>query len=84
MFLAKQILKNLLQKGFIRESQHEEGEFILPIFFVPKTEDAFRIILNLKSLNENMPLFILNGDRNVYLDLDGLDLDLDLIVTWQR
>ena len=48
-------IKNLLQKGVIKESQHEEGEFISPIFLVPKSEDSFRMILNLKRLNENMP-----------------------------
>ena len=42
-------------KGVIKESQHEEGEFISPIFLVPKSEDFFRMILNLKRLNENMP-----------------------------
>ena len=32
-------IKNLLQKGVIKESQHEEEEFISPIFFVPKSEN---------------------------------------------
>ena len=53
LFSAEEI-KNLLQKGVIKESQHEEGEFISPIFHVPKSEDSFRIFLNLKRLNENM------------------------------
>ena len=34
--------------------QHEEGEFISLIFFAPISEDSFRMILNLKRLNENM------------------------------
>ena len=54
LFLADQI-ENLLQKGVIKESQHEEGEFTSPIFLVPKSEDSFRMILNLKRLNEYMP-----------------------------
>ena len=54
LFLADEI-KNLPQKGVIKKSQHEEGEFISPIFFVPKSDDSFRMILNLKRLNENMP-----------------------------
>ena len=54
LFLADEI-KNLQQKGVIKESQHEEGEFISRIFLVPKSEDSFRMILNLKRLNENMP-----------------------------
>ena len=54
LFLACEI-KNLLQKGVIKESRHEEGEFISQIFLVPKSEDSFEMILNLKKLNENMP-----------------------------
>ena len=54
LFLADEI-KNLLQKGVIKESQHGEGEFISPTFVLPKSEDSFRMILNLKWLNENMP-----------------------------
>ena len=54
LFLACEI-KSLWQKGFTKESQHEEGELISSIFLVPKSEDSFRIILNLKRLNENMP-----------------------------
>ena len=62
-------IKNLLQKGVIKESQHEEGEFISPIFFVSKSEDFFRMILNLKRLNENMPYipFKMETDNKVYL-----------------
>ena len=54
LFLACKI-KYLLQKGVIKESQNEEGEFISRIFLMPKSGDSFRIILNLKRLNENMP-----------------------------
>ena len=32
--------KNLLQKGVIKESQHEEGKFISPIFLMSKPEDS--------------------------------------------
>ena len=48
-------IKNLLQKGVIKESLPEEGEFISSIFLVPKSENSFRMILNVKRLNENMP-----------------------------
>ena len=67
-------IKNLLQKGVIKESQHEEGEFISPIFFVSKSEDFFRMILNLKRLNENMPYipFKMETDNKVYLDLGDI------------
>ena len=40
LFLADEI-KNLQQKGVIKESQHEEGEFISPIFLMSKSEDSF-------------------------------------------
>ena len=53
-FLIKEIEK-LLGKAVIRESLHEEGEFISPIFLVPKPPDSFRLILNLKKLNEFVP-----------------------------
>ena len=53
-FLIKEIEK-LLGKGVIRESLHEEGEFISPIFLIPKPPDSFRLILNLKKLNEFVP-----------------------------
>ena len=49
LFLACAI-KNSLQKCVIRESQNEEGEFVSLIFLVPKSEDSFRIILNLKKV----------------------------------
>ena len=48
-------IKNLLWKDVIKELQHEEGEVMSPIYLVPKSEDSFRAILNLKRLNENMP-----------------------------
>ena len=54
LFLTSEI-KNLFQKGVIKESQHVEGKFISPIFLVPKSEDSFRMILNLKRLNKYMP-----------------------------
>ena len=53
-FLIKEIEK-LLGKGVIRESLHEEGEFISPIFLVPKPPDSFRLILNLKKFNKFVP-----------------------------
>ena len=54
LFLTDKI-KNLLQKGVIKESQHEEGEFISPIFLKPKSEDSFKMTLSMKRLNENTP-----------------------------
>ena len=46
LFLTDKI-KNLLQKGVIKESQHEEGELISPIFLKPKSEDSFKMTLTM-------------------------------------
>ena len=53
-FIGKEI-NSLLRKGVIKESFHEPGEFISPIFLTPKSDGSFRLILNLKKLNEFMP-----------------------------
>ena len=52
-FLNEEIEK-LLKKEFIKESTYETGEFISPLFLVPKFPDSYRLILNLKKLNEHM------------------------------
>ena len=49
-------------KNVIKESQHEKGAFISSIFFMPKSEDSFRMILNLKRLNEK---FKTNPNKSV-------------------
>ena len=46
-----EILK-LLDKGVISEAIRSEGDFVSPIFFVPKKDGSNRMILNLKRLNE--------------------------------
>jgi hypothetical protein len=49
----KEEIQRLLIKGIIIRSYHEEGELISPIFLRPKSDgDGFRLILNLKRLNE--------------------------------
>ena len=50
-FLIKKITK-LDEKVVIWKPIHKEGEFISPISFVLKPPDCFRLILNLKKLNE--------------------------------
>ena len=45
-------IQKLLGKQVIYESQHEDGEFISPIFLRPKKDGTYRMILNLKSLNK--------------------------------
>ena len=45
-------IHRLLQKGVVEESFHEPGEFISPVFLRAKDDNSFRMILNLKRLNE--------------------------------
>ena len=53
-FIAQEIVR-LLHKRVIAETTHENGEFISPIFVRPKSDGGFRLILNLKRLNEVAP-----------------------------
>ena len=41
-------ISKLLAKNVIVKTSHEPGEFISPIFSVPKKDDKVRLILNLK------------------------------------
>ncbi len=50
--LADAEIKSLLEKRVIIECTHEEGEFISPVFAVPKNDGSVRLILNLKRLNQ--------------------------------
>ena len=47
-------LQRLLDKGIIIPSEHETCEFISTIFVRPKADGSFRLILNLKRLNEHI------------------------------
>jgi hypothetical protein len=42
--LADAEIKSLLEKRVIRECTHEEGEFISPVFTVPKNDGSVRLI----------------------------------------
>ena len=42
----------LLEKGAIVPCWHEPGEFISTIFIVPKSDNKFRPVINLRYLNE--------------------------------
>ena len=68
----KQELSDMLDKGIITKSQHEDNEYISNIFLRPKkTESKFRLILNLKKLN----LFV---DKQ-HFKMDTLTQTLSLI-----
>ena len=47
-------IQNLLKKGVIRNSSHEPGKFISPTFLREKSDGGYRLILNLKKLNESV------------------------------
>ena len=45
-------VNKLLAKKIIIESENEDGQFVSPIFLRPKKNGTFRLICNLKELNE--------------------------------
>ena len=45
-------INKLVGKGVIEYTEHEKGEFILPIFFCSKSDGTSRLIMNLKTLDE--------------------------------
>ena len=47
-------IQNLVKKEFIRNSSHETGEFISPIFLREKSDGGYRLILSLKKLNQSV------------------------------
>lgn len=47
-------IKNLIDKSVIVESQHEDDQFLSPIFLRPKKNGTYRLICNLQELNENI------------------------------
>ena len=48
---VKQEIESFIQKRVITQCGHEPGEFISPIFSVPKPNNRIRLILNLKKFN---------------------------------
>ena len=52
--LAIEIELQRLDKGIIIPSEHETCEFISTMFVRPKADGSFRLILNLKRLNEHI------------------------------
>ena len=47
-------IKKLLEKGVIEESWDQKDQFISNIFLRPKKDGSFRMILNMKELNESL------------------------------
>ena len=47
-------IQKLLDKGVIVPCRHEIGEYLSPIFVTEKKDGSFRMILNLKSLNQHV------------------------------
>ena len=55
--LVRKEIKKLLKKKIIVPTEQEQGDFISPIFHVPKSGGGIRIILNLKELNSYIEFF---------------------------
>ena len=47
-------IQKLLDKGVIVPCRHEIGEYLSPIFVTEKKNRSFRMILNLKTLNQHV------------------------------
>lgn len=47
-------ISELLKKGVIKKTPHSAYEYVSPIFVVPKKDNKWRMILNLKSLNKDV------------------------------
>jgi len=60
-----------MKKGIVKVLQHENGEYISPIFLTPKSDGSFRLILNLKKLNKHMPY--------IHFKMDTISIVLELI-----
>ena len=52
--LIEDLIDKLLTKGIIRETIHEEKEFVSLIFISHESNGGIRLILNLKQLNKNI------------------------------
>ncbi|XP_028415485.1 uncharacterized protein LOC114538507 [Dendronephthya gigantea] len=69
--LADAEIKSLLEKRVIIECSHEEGEFISPVFTVPKKDGRVRLILNLKKLNQCI--------QNYHFKMEGIQTIMKLV-----
>ena len=64
-------IRNLIKKQVLVECDHVQGEFLSPIFSVPKKNGKIRLILNLKQLNQHIP-YIHFKVKNIGTVLDML------------
>lgn len=64
-------IEKLLHLGVLVKSEHEYGEIISPIFLVPKDDDTYRMILNLKKFNESV--------HYTHFKMENLNSALDLM-----
>ena len=48
-------ITNLIKRQVIVECEHVQGEFLSPIFSVPKTNGKICLISNLKQFNRHIP-----------------------------
>ena len=63
--LIKDETDKLLTKGVIKETCHEEKEFVSPIFIPHKSNGGIRLILNLKQLNKIIEYHSINTIVNL-------------------
>ncbi|CAB4032023.1 Pol poly, partial [Paramuricea clavata] len=64
-------ISKLLAKNVIVKTFREPGEFISPIFSVPKKDDKVRLILNLKIFNEHV--------KSYHFKMDSINTALSLM-----
>ena len=66
-----QEISSLLKKKVIVASSHKPGEYISPIFSLPKKDSKVRLILNLKRLNEHV--------RSFHFKMDSMHTAVSLV-----
>jgi hypothetical protein len=64
-------IRKLEEKGVVKKVTAESGQFISNIFLRPKKDGSFRVILNLKQLNESI--------KKVHFKLDSLKAAIELM-----
>ena len=70
-FVANEIEK-LLEKGVIKLSEEEREQYVSNIFLRPKKDNSYRMILNLKILNQDI--------QHHHFKMDSIQTCIDLMV----